>query len=55
MEALALEVNKDMVLDLSFEALEDVVAPGDFWNGFLTGVGVAGTVAGGIALGIALT
>ena len=34
MEALALEVNKDMVLDLSFEALEDVVAPGTFGMAF---------------------
>ncbi len=51
MESVALEMNKEMIHDLSFEALEDVVAPG-FWDGFLAGVTVAGGIAGGVGLGL---
>jgi hypothetical protein len=55
MTATAEKLELKFTPELQFEALEDVVAPGEFWDGFLAGVTVASGIAGGIALGIALT
>ncbi|MFV0523562.1 MAG: daptide-type RiPP [Acidimicrobiales bacterium] len=45
-------------LDFSIDELDGLEAPGfwsDFGKGFLVGVGVAGSIAGGVSLGIVLT
>ncbi|MFV0523561.1 MAG: daptide-type RiPP [Acidimicrobiales bacterium] len=45
-------------LDFSIDELESLEAPGfwsDFGKGFLVGVGVASSIAGGVGLGLALT
>jgi hypothetical protein len=41
-------------LALDFEELEAMEAP-DFWDGFTAGLGIAGIVAGGIGIGVAIT
>ncbi|MED4071269.1 hypothetical protein [Priestia endophytica] len=56
MNTTELNINHELYeQELKFEALEDVVAPGSTWDGFLAGAGVAGSIAGGIGLGLALT
>ncbi|MFV0257365.1 MAG: daptide-type RiPP [Acidimicrobiales bacterium] len=45
-------------LDFSIDELDALESPGfwsDFGRGFVVGVGVAGSVAGAVGLGIALT
>jgi hypothetical protein len=41
-------------LSLDVEELEAMEAP-DFWDGFAAGLGIAGIVAGGVGIGVAIT
>ena len=41
-------------LSLDVEELEAMEAP-DFWDGFTAGLGIAGIVAGGVGIGVAIT